>query len=436
MEKDLMEKIVSLAKRRGFIYPGSEIYGGLANSWDYGPLGVEVKNNIKQLWWKFFVRDREDIFGVDAALIMNRKVWQASGHEENFNDPLAECQKCHKRFRADNLKNSKICPDCGGRLGESRQFNTMLKTYLGAVEGETALTYLRPETAQGMFVNFKNIIDSFHPEIPFGMAQIGKAFRNEITPGNFIFRTREFEQMEMEYFIKETDWRDKFEYWLEQMKEWMKLIHLSEKNLYFNEISEKKRAHYSKRTVDIEYQFPFGRDELYGLAYRGNFDLTNHQKASGVDLNYTDPKTGEKYLPNVIEPTFGVDRTALAVLAESYREEEIKNGKRVYLALPSVLAPYKIAIFPLLPNKEELVKKAREVYSLLKSHYMIAWDDIGNIGKRYRRQDEIGTPYCLTIDFDSLEKSDVTVRDRDSMKQTRIKIAEILDYFQGKNLTV
>jgi glycyl-tRNA synthetase len=436
MEKDLMEKIVSLAKRRGFIYPGSEIYGGLANSWDYGPLGVELKNNIKQLWWKFFVRDREDMLGVDAALIMNRKVWAASGHEKNFSDPLAECQSCHKRFRADKLDNPKICPDCGGKLSEPRQFNTMLKTYLGPVEGDAAMTYLRPETAQGMFVNFKNVIDSFHPEIPFGLAQIGKAFRNEITPGNFIFRTREFEQMEIEYFIRETEWQEKFEYWLEQMKKWMKLIGLAEKNLYFHEISDNERAHYSKRTIDIEYQFPFGQDELYGLAYRGNFDLTNHQKASGVDLNYSDPKTGEKYLPHVIEPTFGVDRSVLAVLSESYREEEIKGEKRISLALPPILAPYKIAVFPLLANKEELIKKAREVYSLLKPHYTIAWDGIGNIGKRYRRQDEIGTPFCLTIDFDSLEKGDVTVRDRDSMKQTRIKIAELFDYFQEKNISV
>jgi glycyl-tRNA synthetase len=445
-----MEKIISLCKRRGFIYPGSEIYGGLANSWDYGPLGVELKNNIKNLWWKVFVHNRDDMFGIDAALIMNRKVWQASGHEKQFIDFLSDCKKCKNRFRPDKLEKSNKCPLCGGALTEPRQFNTMLKTFIGPVEGEAGLIYLRPETAQGMFVNFKNVVDSLHPEIPFGIAQIGKAFRNEITPGNFIFRTREFEQMEIEYFIRppknEADWREKFDYWLNEIKKWLSLIGINEKKLVFREISEKERAHYSKRTIDIDYKFPFGQDELYGLAYRTDFDLKNHQEKSGQSLVYQDPKTGEKYLPHVIEPTLGVDRSFLVVLLESYREDDVAGEKRAYLKLPAFLAPIKVAVFPLLANKEKLVKKAREVYKILKiqdSRFMIhdsltvAWDDIGNIGKRYRRQDEIGTPFCVTIDFETLEDDTVTVRDRDTTKQERIKINQLknhLNQFLNINL--
>lgn len=443
-----MEKIVSLCKRRGFIYPGSEIYGGLANSWDYGPLGVELKNNIKNFWWKIFVHNRDDLFGIDAALIMNRKVWQASGHEKQFIDFLSDCKKCKNRFRADKLENFKKCPDCGGKLTEPRQFNTMLKTFIGPVEGEAGLTYLRPETAQGMFVNFKNVVDSFHPEIPFGIAQIGKAFRNEITPGNFIFRTREFEQMEIEYFIRppktEAEWREKFDYWLNEMKKWLSLIGVDEKKIVFREVAEKERAHYSKRTIDIDYQFPFGQDELYGLAYRGDFDLKNHQEKSGQSLVYQDPKTGEKYLPHVIEPTFGVDRSFLVILLESYREDEIAGEKRTYLKLPPFLAPIKVAVFPLLANKPKLVEKAWEVYRYIKNQsaswrtnvnsLTVAWDDIGNIGKRYRRQDEIGTPYCVTIDFQTLEDDTITVRDRDTMKQERIKISDLNEYFAKRLL--
>ncbi len=427
---DLTDKIISLCKRRGFVYPGSEIYGGLANSWDYGPLGAELKNNIKKLWWDFFVRRRDDMFGIDAALIMNRRVWEASGHVKNFSDPLSDCKKCKNRFRPDKLKDPKKCPDCGGELTEPRQFNAMLKTFLGPVEGEAGLAYLRPETAQAMFVDFKNVVDSFHPKLSFGIAQIGKAFRNEITPGNFIFRTREFEQMEIEYFINPKDgWEEPFEYWLGEMKKWMKLVGLAESNLVFREVPEKERAHYSKRTVDIDYKFPFKTDELYGIAYRGDFDLKNHQEASGVDLAYQDPKSGEKFLPHVIEPTFGVDRTIFAVLCESYREEAAGEGDtRVYLALPRALAPYQAAVFPLLANKPRLTEKAKEIYRTLKEAGLtVAWDDIGNIGKRYRRQDEIGTPFCVTVDFDSLEKEDATVRDRDTMKQERVKIAELAD---------
>ena len=431
MEKiaDKMDKIVSLCKRRGFVYPGSDIYGGLANSWDYGPLGVELKNNIKALWWDFFVHKRDDMFGVDAALIMNRKVWQASGHEKGFSDMLVECKKCKKRFRADHVDGKK-CPECGGALSEPRQFNTMLKTFLGPVEDETGLTYLRPETAQGMFVNFKNINDSLHPKIPFGLAQIGKAFRNEITPGNFIFRTREFEQMEIEYFIKEGEWEKQFEYWLSEMKKWLRMIGLSDANLTFREVPAEDRAHYSKRTVDIDYNFPFKKDELYGIAYRGDFDLKNHQEASGQDLSYFDEEKKERFIPHVIEPTFGVDRTFLAVLSEHYKEEEVKGEQRVYLSLPPVLAPYKVAVFPLLANKPQLGEKAKTIYENLKQSFMVSWDDIGNIGKRYRRQDEIGTPFCVTVDFETLEDDTVTVRERDTMKQERTKVGDLTEYFK------
>lgn len=450
-----IDKIISLSKRRGFIYPNSEIYGGLANAYDFGPLGTELKNNVKQLWWKFFVQSRSDMFGVDAALIMSRKVWQASGHEKKFTDLMADCKKCKNRFRADKLKDLlkdlsqfeyykgrqqdlqefltfKRCPRCGGELTEPRQFNTMLKTYIGPVEDEAGLTYLRPETAQGMFVNFKNIIDSFHPKLPFGLAQIGKAFRNEITPGNFIFRTREFEQMEIEYFIQESEWEARFENWLSEMKKWMKLIGLSEENLVFREVPAEERAHYSKRTVDIDYKFPFGEDELYGLAYRGDFDLKNHSEASGVDLSYQ-TETGEKFLPHVIEPTFGVERTVLAILSESYREETDEKGKtRAVLKLPFNLAPVKVAVFPLVANKENIVGKASEIYDSLKPFFAVRFDDIGNIGKRYRRQDEIGTPFCVTVDYQTLEDQTVTVRDRDTMKQERVAISELNNHLIQK----
>jgi len=422
----LMGKIVSLAKRRGFIYPDSEIYGGLANSWDYGPLGVELKNNLKNFWWQSFVYQRDDMYGIDAALLMNRKVWQASGHEKKFNDLLVECKKCHNRFQADKLK-VESCPDCGGSLTKPQQFNTMLKTFLGAVEDEAGLTFLRAETAQGMFVNFKNIIDSFHPKIPFGLAQIGKAFRNEITPGNFIFKTREFEQMEIEYFIREEDWQKQFEYWLEEIKKWFSLIGLSEKNIIPREVPEKERAHYSKRTVDVDYNFPFGQDELCGLAYRGDFDLKTHSEKSGVDLSYQD-EDGKRFIPHVIEPSFGVDRTILAILLEAYSEEK----DRIVLKLPAKLAPYKVAVFPLLANKPQLVKLARKIYDDLRKNFMTAWDDRGNIGKRYYSQDEIGTPLAVTVDFESLEKDDVTVRNRDTTKQVRVKIEELTQYLSEK----
>ena len=422
--QELMEKIISLCKRRGFIFPGSEIYGGLANSFDYGPLGVELKNNIKNAWWKRFVHQRDDMVGIDAALIMNPKVWQASGHLETFSDPLVECKKCHHRFRADKIDGKK-CPDCGGELTEAKQFNLMLKTFLGPVEDAENTVYFRPETAQAMFVDFKNVLDTTRRKIPFGIAQIGKAFRNEITPGNFIFRTREFEQMEIEYFTKEDDWKKTFEMWQKEMWSWMTdELGLDKKNIHELDVQAGDRAHYSKKTIDFEYEFPFGRDELYGLAYRTDFDLKNHFK----EPPYEDAETGEKFYPHVIEPTWGVDRSVLAVLCESYVEED----ERVVLKLKPSLAPYKVAVFSLLKNKPELVAKAKEVYSMLKKNFTVAFDDRGNIGKRYYSQDEIGTPFCVTIDFDTLEKDDVTVRDRDTMKQKRVKISELSDFLKNK----
>ena len=421
---ELMEKIVSLCKRRGFVFPGSEIYGGLANSFDYGPLGVELKNNIKRLWWKRFVHERDDMVGIDAALIMNPKVWEASGHLENFSDPLVECKKCHHRFREDTLEGRK-CPDCKGELMSAKQFNLMLKTFLGPVESDESIVYFRPETAQAMFVDFKNVLDTTRRKLPFGIAQIGKAFRNEITPGNFIFRTREFEQMEIEYFIKKEDWKKTFEMWRKEMWSWMTdELGLAEKNVHELNIPDGERAHYSDKTIDFEYDYPFGRKELYGLAYRTDFDLKNHFK----EEPYQDAESGERFYPHVVEPTWGVDRSVLAVLCEAYKEEE----DRVVLKLPAKLAPYKVAVFPLLKNKPELVEKAQEIYHSLKKKFNVAFDDRGNIGKRYYSQDEIGTPFCVTIDFDTLENNEVTVRDRDTMKQERIKIDELQEYLIKK----
>jgi glycyl-tRNA synthetase len=451
-QNDLMEKIVSLCKRRGFVFPGSEIYGGLANSWDYGPLGVELKNNIKQLWWKKFVQQRDDVVGIEAALIMNPKVWQASGHVATFNDPLVEDKKTHERFRLDHLleengvdvknlafeqmvvkvKELNLKSPKGNELTEPKQFNMMFKTNLGPVETEESEVYLRPETAQGMFVNFKNILDSSRKVLPFGIAQIGPAFRNEITPGNFIFRTREFEQMEIEYFVKPGEWEQWFDYWLEQQKEWLKELGIFE-NSVFAEVPEADRAHYSKRSVDTEFKFPFGQKELYGLAYRTDYDLSQHQKMSGQSLEYTDPQTNEKFLPHVIEPTWGVNRTLLAMLCAAYTEEGEGDSKRVFLKLPPKLAPYKVAVFPLLKNKPELVAKAREVYDALRKDFPVAWDDRGNVGKRYYAQDEIGTPFCITVDFDTIEKDGcVTVRDRDTKDQPRIKIEELKQYIGSR----
>jgi len=445
-----MEKIISLCKRRGFIFPGSEIYGGLANSWDYGPLGAELKNNIKQEWWKRFVHQRTDIVGLDAALMMNPKVWQASGHVAGFSDPLVECKKCHHRFRADQLT-ADHCPECEGQLTAAKQFNLMFKTFIGPAEDEASRVYLRPETAQAMFVDFKTILETTRRRLPFGIAQMGKAFRNEITPGNFIFRTREFEQMEIEYFVRETEWEKHFEYWLGEMKAWLKHLGVSEKRLHYAEIPEKERAHYSKRTVDVEYEYPFGRKELYGLAYRGNFDLTQHEKASGQDLKYVDPENPKdlpdrqagKFLPHVIEPTWGVDRSVLVAMLEAYQEEEVKSKKekvkseegeediRVVLKFPKWLAPIKVAILPL-SKKPELSKIAQKLYKELSQKFVCEYDETQSIGKRYRRQDEIGTPYCVTVDFETKKDKAVTVRDRDTMKQKRVKVAKLADYLNDE----
>lgn len=425
-----MEKIVSLCKRRGFIYPGSEIYGGLSGTWDYGPLGVELKNNIKNIWWRMFVHEREDMCGIDAAILMNAEVWKASGHVSGFSDPLVECKKCKRRFRADQV--GEKCPECGGEFGEVRQFNMMFKTQVGAVpEDEESIVYLRPETAGGIFVNFKNVVDSFHPKLPFGIAQIGKAFRNEIAPRDFTFRSREFEQMEIEYFVRPDEWENAFEVWRQNVHAFNEAVGISHAEVHELEVAAEDRAHYSKRTIDFEFEFPIGRKELYGLAYRTDFDLSAHAQASGQDLSYLDDTTGERFVPHVIEPSFGVDRTVLAVLSSAYREDELGGEKRTYLAFNTNVAPIKAAIFPLLKNKPELVAKAREVYQMLKKiEPRIMWDDNGNIGKRYRRQDEIGTPYCITIDFDTLgEKPElaetVTLRDRDSGRQERVAIADL-----------
>jgi len=432
---DKMSKIISLCKRRGFVFQGSEIYGGLAGTWDYGPFGVALKNNVKNLWWKMFVESREDMYGMDAAIIMNPKVWEASGHVSGFSDPLVECKKCHHRFRADQeeVKDNK-CPDCGEDLGAEKQFNMMFKTYVGATEDESSVSYLRPETAGGMFVNFKNILDSIHPKLPFGLGQIGKAFRNEIAPRDFVFRSREFEQMEVEYFVKPSEWEKAFDEWKKVMVDWCQAIGLEKSHVHELEVPEKDRAHYSERTIDFEFDYPFGKKELYGLAYRTDFDLKSHATTSNVDLFYYDEETKEKVVPHVIEPSLGVDRTILAILIDAYKEEKQKDETRVYLSLKSALAPVKVAVFPLLKNKPELVEKARGVYKTLKDEFgAVEFDDNGNIGKRYRRQDEIGTPFCVTVDFDTIEKNGgVTVRDRDTGKQERISEDKLVEYLKEK----
>ena len=429
-----MENIISLCKRRGFIFQGSEIYGGLAGTWDYGPYGVALKNNIKEYWWKKFVTDREDMYGVDAAILMNQNVWKATGHVGGFSDPLAECKKCKKRFRTDQLVDRKKCPECGGEMGEERQFNMLFKTNVGALEDENSISYLRPETAQGMFVNYKNIIDSFHPKLPFGMAQIGKAFRNEIAPRDFIFRTREFEQMEIEYLIKPEEWKEIFEHFRKEVLDFTKEVGMSVEHVHELEVPDADRAFYSKRTIDFEFDFPFGRKELYGLAYRTDYDLSRHSKESGVDLIYLDEEKKEKLIPHCIEPSFGVDRTVMAIVTDAYTEDELGGEKRVYLKFVPKMAPVKVAVFPLLKNKPELVEKAREIYKELKTKFgSVEFDDNGNIGKRYRRQDEIGTPFCVTVDFDTIEKDNlVTVRDRDTGKQERIEIAKLPGFLEGK----
>jgi glycyl-tRNA synthetase len=429
---DLFEKITNLAKRRGFIYPGSEIYGGLSGTWDYGPLGAELKRNIKNEYWRFMTREHDNIVGLDAAIIMSPKVWEASGHLESFSDPLSECKKCHHRFRADQLTEAK-CPDCSGELTEPKQFNLMVETYLGVVEGEKLKTYLRGEITQGVHVNFKNVIDSTRVKVPFGILQVGKAFRNEITPGGLTFRSREFEQMELQFYVKPNDEESMkwMEYWKAERMNWYLSLGMKKENLHFKD--HEQLAHYAKAAVDIEYNVNGDWKEMEGIHHRGDWDLSRHSKFSGQDLSFFDEENKERFVPWVIETSGGVDRATLFFLMDAYQEEEIKPGEtRTVLKLHPRLAPYLAAVFPLLSNKPELVKKAREVYDTLRKDFSVAWDERGNIGKRYRTQDEIGTPYCLTVDFDSLEKNDVTVRNRDTMQQERIKISELQEFLRNK----
>lgn len=460
-----LEDIVSLCKRRGFIFQGSEIYGGLAGTWDYGPLGVTLKKNLTDLWWKTFVEDREDMVGVDAAILMNPKTWKASGHVDTFTDPLVECSKCKGRFRADKIDISK-CPTCGemNSFSEPRPFNMMFETKVGPTAHEAMIrisrassklmesffkkskdeyftqvvndegqskgshtAYLRPETAQGIFTNFKNVVDTMYPEIPFGIAQIGKAFRNEISPRDFVFRSREFNQMEIEYFINEKDWKELFEKWRKDIMAFLKEAGVDVAKVKEAEVAKDDLAHYSDRTIDYEFEYPHGHDELLGLAYRTDFDLGNIERVSGKKMEYRPKDGSEPFRPHVIEPSFGVERLVMAVLCSAYTKDQVNGEDRVYLALPANIAPVKYVVSPLLKNKEELVKKAREVFDVLKKkHGSVMWDDNGNIGKRYRKADEIGVPYCVVIDFDTLEDGTVTVRDRDTTEQKRVKIEDLV----------
>ena len=458
---NLIDKIISLTKQRGFIFPGSELYGGLANAWDFGPLGVELKNNIKKHWWKTFVQERLDIIGQDGAIILNTKAWEASGHVAGFNDIMLECKKCHNRFRAEELITDELvfqktmkhfedlkndsdrndwtqesfpkCPICSSekKWTVPVRFNTMFKTFIGTKEDPAGTVYLRPETAQAIFINFPTLVQSARMKLPFGVAQIGKAFRNEITPGNFIFRTREFEQMEIEYFIKPKEkWEKYFDLWLEDMKKWMSAVGIDKNKLHYLDVPEGDRAHYSKKTVDIEFDFPFERKELFGLAYRSDFDLKCHK------VDYIDPETKEKYIPHVIEPSLGVERGLLAILVSAYHEEEAptadgKTEKRVVLKLKKDLAPFKVAVLPL-SKKPELEKVAKKIWSGLSQEFMTDYDVTGSIGLRYRRQDEIGTPYCVTVDFETLNDEAVTVRDRDTMKQERVGMESLIEYLAKK----
>ncbi|MBI4728160.1 MAG: glycine--tRNA ligase [Acidobacteria bacterium] len=451
-----MDTITNLCKRRGFIFPNSEIYGGLRSTWDYGPLGVELKNNVKRAWWRWMVQLRDDVVGLDSAILLSPRVWEASGHVESFTDPLVECLSCHQRFRADHLPGFHApqsghgdgetvdaakgarCPNCGhDRFTDPRNFNLMFKTFVGPVEEATAVVWLRPETAQGIFVNFTQVVQTTRKKIPFGIAQVGKSFRNEITPGNFVYRTREFEQMEMEFFCEPGSDERWHEYWIGERMDWYRRYGIREESMRLREHEAEELSHYSKRTVDIEFRFPFTEwGELEGIANRTDYDLTQHAKLSGQDLSYFDQDRGERYVPYVVEPAAGADRATLAFLIDAYREEEAPTAsggveKRVTLKLHRDLAPLKAAVLPLSRN-ERLVPLAREVAAALRPHWRIDYDDAGSIGRRYRRQDEIGTPYCVTVDFDSLEDRQVTVRDRDSMAQDRIPIADLVAYLSER----
>lgn len=432
---NLMEKVVALCKRRGFIYPGSEIYGGLTGTWDYGPLGVLLKKNLKDIWWKEMVQLRSDIVGVDSAIMMNPKAWEASGHVEAFTDPLVECRVCHFRFRADKEGELKAHEsshnDKTVEWTKPQQFNLLVKAYLGVIEGKQSQIYLRGEITNGVQVNFRNVVDSTRVRVPFGIAQIGKAFRNEITPGNFTFRSCEFEQMEVQFYIKpeEEEGKKWFEYWKQNRMEFYLSLGMKPENLRFREHTSGEKAHYARAAVDIEYNAPFGWSEFMGIHHRGDFDLSRHQKFSGQDMAYRDPLTHEEYIPWDIETSAGVDRSILFFLVDAYTQTD--DG-RVSMKFHPTLAPFKAAVFPLLANKPELIDKARKIYTSLKSQMMVAWDDRGNIGKRYASQDEAGTPYCITIDFDTLKDDSVTVRDRDTTKQERVKIGDLKSYLEEK----
>ena len=425
-ESNLMDKIVSLSKRRGFIFQNSEIYGGAGSLWDYGPLGVQLKRNVKDIWWKTVVLKRKDIVGMDSSILMHPDVWKASGHLEGFSDPRVDCRKCNHRFKADDLKDKK-CPECGGELTDPRQFNLMFKTFMGPVEKEAFIIYLRPETAQGIFTNFQNILNTSRLKVPFGVAQIGKAFRNEITPGNFTFRTREFEQMEIEYFVKPGSDEKFFETWKEERFKWYIDLGIKPEHLRLNKHPQEKLAHYAKRCVDIEYKFPFGWAELEGIANRTDFDLKRQAELSGKDLTYFDSKTNERYYPYIIEPSGGVDRTVLALLIEAYEEEE----ERVVLHFRPDIAPVKTGVFPLV-NRDNMPEKAYEIYDLITLYFKAFYDGTGSIGRRYRRQDEAGTPYCVTIDSQTMTDNTVTLRDRDTMSQIRIKKNEIVQELKNR----
>lgn len=454
-----MEKVVALAKNRGYVYPGSEIYGGLANTWDYGPLGVELKNNVKKAWWQKFIHESKYNVGIDCAILMNKDVWVASGHVGNFSDPLMDCKECKARFRADKIveehmtnqgiekasadgwsneklkgyidENNIVCPSCGKKnFTDIRKFNLMFKTFQGVTEDSKAEIYLRPETAQGIFVNFKNVQRTSRKKVPFGIGQIGKSFRNEITPGNFTFRTREFEQMELEFFCKpgtDLEWHS---YWKEYCWNFLLNLGIKEESIRFRDHEQDELSHYSNATSDIEYRFPFGWGELWGIADRTDYDLKQHQEHSGKDMSYLDPTTNERYVPYCIEPSVGADRVVLAFLVDAYDEEELEDGDvRTVLHLHPAIAPFKAAILPL---TKKLSEKSSELYSKLQKEFNVDYDEAGSIGKRYRRQDEAGTPYCITVDFDTLEDDTVTIRDRDTMQQFRIKIDEIRDFIKGK----
>jgi len=425
-----MDKLVSLCKRRGFIFPSSEIYGGMGACYDYGPLGVELKNNVKKAWWKAVVQQRDDMVGLDASILMHPQVWVASGHVEGFADPLVDCKQCKQRWRADHIKDGK-CPACGGELTESRMFNLMFKTCVGPVEDEASVAYLRPETAQGIFVNFQNVLNSTRKKLPFGIAQMGKSFRNEITTGNFIFRMREFEQMEIEYFVRPGTDEQWFKHWVEERFNWYTNLGIKKDNLRLRQHAKDELAHYARACYDIEYLFPIGWSEIEGIANRTDFDLKQHAKFSGKDLSYFDEETKEHTIPYVIEPSAGVDRSVLAFLADSYDEEKDKEGLRVILRLHYALAPIKVAVLPLSRN-EKLLPISREVYNSLRNCWMVQYDDAQSIGRRYRRQDEIGTPFCVTIDFQSLEDKQVTIRERDKMRQIRVPIEVLKSTLEAK----